>query len=145
MCLWHALRNGKTAGEFGCRDCRGCRQQDLHLQGPHVHRCATELWDLSFAWANELLTVTCCVAQALIGLMTYFREATVHTQELLDLLVKCENKIQTVCAHTLAPLLFLPSLCGGLVACAVLRARVRLAQAELWLHHGSSGGLCHHW
>ena len=31
----------------------------------------------------------------LIGLMTYYREATVHTQELLDLLVKCENKIQT--------------------------------------------------
>lgn len=31
----------------------------------------------------------------LLGLMTYFREATVHTQELLDLLVKCENKIQT--------------------------------------------------
>ena len=36
---------------------------------------------------------------ALIGLMTYYREATVHTQELLDLLVKCENKIQTVRAH----------------------------------------------
>lgn len=32
---------------------------------------------------------------ALIGLMTYCREATVHTPELLDLLVKCENKIQT--------------------------------------------------
>lgn len=31
----------------------------------------------------------------LIGLMTYFREAVVNTQELLDLLVKCENKIQT--------------------------------------------------
>lgn len=31
----------------------------------------------------------------LIGLMTYYREATVHTQELLDMLVKCENKIQT--------------------------------------------------
>lgn len=27
--------------------------------------------------------------------MTYYREATVHTAELLDLLVKCENKIQT--------------------------------------------------
>ena len=27
--------------------------------------------------------------------MTYFREAVVSTQELLDLLVKCENKIQT--------------------------------------------------
>jgi pre-mRNA-processing factor 8 len=32
---------------------------------------------------------------ALIGLMTYYREAAVHTQELLDLLVKCENKVQT--------------------------------------------------
>ena len=32
---------------------------------------------------------------ALIGLMTYFREAVVNTQELLDMLVKCENKIQT--------------------------------------------------
>ena len=31
--------------------------------------------------------------------MTYYREATVHTQELLDLLVKCENKIQTVRLH----------------------------------------------
>lgn len=29
----------------------------------------------------------------LIGLMTYFREAVVHTEQLLDLLVKCENKI----------------------------------------------------
>ena len=32
---------------------------------------------------------------AVIGLMTYFREAVIHTTELLDLLVKCENKIQT--------------------------------------------------
>lgn len=32
---------------------------------------------------------------ALIGLMTYYRESVVHTRELLDLLVKCENKIQT--------------------------------------------------
>lgn len=32
---------------------------------------------------------------ALIGLMTYYREAVIHTQELLDLLVKCENKVQT--------------------------------------------------
>lgn len=31
----------------------------------------------------------------LIGLMTYFREAVVHTDSLLDLLVKMENKIQT--------------------------------------------------
>eukprot|EP00917_Polyrhabdina_sp_WS-2016_P008736 GHVP01019511.1.p1 GENE.GHVP01019511.1~~GHVP01019511.1.p1 ORF type:complete len:2341 (+),score=339.36 GHVP01019511.1:584-7606(+) len=31
----------------------------------------------------------------LIGLMTYYREAVIHTEDLLDLLVKCENKIQT--------------------------------------------------
>ena len=35
---------------------------------------------------------------ALIGLMTYFREAVVNTQELLDLLVKCENKVCLVCS-----------------------------------------------
>ena len=40
---------------------------------------------------------------ALIGLMTYYRGATVHTQELLDLLVKCENKIQTVSGCRLTP------------------------------------------
>ena len=33
---------------------------------------------------------------ALIGLMTYYREAVVNTQELLDLLVKCENKVTTL-------------------------------------------------
>ena len=32
---------------------------------------------------------------SVIGLMTYYREAVIHTQDLLDLLVKCENKIQT--------------------------------------------------
>ncbi len=45
---------------------------------------------------------------ALIGLMTYYREATVHTQELLDLLVKCENKIQTVRYLVLMALSSLP-------------------------------------
>ncbi|KAJ3817018.1 U5-snRNA binding site 2 of PrP8-domain-containing protein [Lentinula raphanica] len=32
---------------------------------------------------------------ALIGLMTYYREAVIHTNKLLDSLVKAENKIQT--------------------------------------------------
>ena len=32
---------------------------------------------------------------ALIGLMTYYREAVIHTNEPLDSLVKAENKIQT--------------------------------------------------
>jgi len=33
---------------------------------------------------------------ALIGLMTYYRESVVNTQELLDLLVKCENKVLNI-------------------------------------------------
>jgi pre-mRNA-processing factor 8 len=32
---------------------------------------------------------------ALIGLMTYYREAVIHTNEFLDSLIKAENKIQT--------------------------------------------------
>jgi pre-mRNA-processing factor 8 len=32
---------------------------------------------------------------ALIGLMTYYREAVIHTNEPLDFLIKVENKIQT--------------------------------------------------
>jgi pre-mRNA-processing factor 8 len=32
---------------------------------------------------------------ALIGLMTYYREAAIHTRELLDLIVRCEGKVQT--------------------------------------------------
>ncbi|SCZ95974.1 BZ3500_MvSof-1268-A1-R1_Chr8-1g09920 [Microbotryum saponariae] len=32
---------------------------------------------------------------AIIGLMTYYREAVIHTNEMLDLLVKAENKVQT--------------------------------------------------
>lgn len=32
---------------------------------------------------------------AVIGLMTYYREAVIHTEEMLDMLVKAENKIQT--------------------------------------------------
>jgi hypothetical protein len=33
----------------------------------------------------------------LIGMMTYFREAVIHTDALLDLLVKCENKALLEC------------------------------------------------
>lgn len=36
-----------------------------------------------------------CRNTVLIALMTYYREAVVNTQEMLDILVKCENKIQT--------------------------------------------------
>ncbi|KAG1765663.1 ribonuclease H-like domain-containing protein [Suillus occidentalis] len=40
---------------------------------------------------------------ALIGLMTYYREAVIHTNELLDSLVKAENKIQTRVKIGLSP------------------------------------------
>lgn len=46
---------------------------------------------------------------ALIGLMTYFREAVVNTQELLDLLVKCENKVCPIIFFTLAEGRLLPT------------------------------------
>ena len=41
------------------------------------------------------MTFSKIVNTALIGLMTYYREAVIHTNELLDSLVKAENKIQT--------------------------------------------------
>lgn len=37
------------------------------------------------------------------GLMTYFREATMNTKELLDLLAKCENEIQKRIQNGLSP------------------------------------------
>ena len=46
---------------------------------------------------------------ALIGLMTYFREAVVNTQELLDLLVKCENKVSYTTTLMDHVLLVIPS------------------------------------
>lgn len=33
--------------------------------------------------------------------MTYYRESVVNTQELLDLLVKCENKVELRICHQL--------------------------------------------
>jgi len=68
-----------------------------------VSQYMTEMCWLSSALMPDArcVSVSVCVQivnkwnTALIGLMTYFREAVVNTQELLDLLVKCENKIQT--------------------------------------------------
>lgn len=58
-----------------------------------------------------------------IGVMTHFIEATVHIQVLLDLLVKCENKIQNpskLCLKSKMPsrfppvIFYLPKEVGGL-------------------------------
>jgi pre-mRNA-processing factor 8 len=45
--------------------------------------------------ASGSTTFTKIVNNSLIGLMTYFREAVINTEQMLDLLVRCENKIQT--------------------------------------------------
>lgn len=47
---------------------------------------------------------------ALIGLMTYYRESVVNTQELLDLLVKCENKVDF---HVTLKLVFVVVIASG--------------------------------
>ncbi|KAH3880741.1 hypothetical protein DPMN_004663 [Dreissena polymorpha] len=67
---------------FECRilpNCRTTHEEFTHTDG---------VWNLQ----NEIVNKW---NAALIGLMTYFRDAIVNTQELLDMLVKCENKIQT--------------------------------------------------
>ena len=49
---------------------------------------------------------------ARIGLMTYYREAVIHTNELLDSLIKAENKIQTcvkIGLNSKIPLCFPPA------------------------------------
>src|SRR5580700_1417055 len=50
-------------------------------------------------WLYHVLQIVNKWNTALIGLMTYFREAVIRTDELLNSLVKAENKIQT-CVKT---------------------------------------------
>ena len=74
---------------------------DVQLHSCCCHEIGAEAWNvcaqiLMSSGSTTFTKVANKWNTALIGLMTYFREATVHTQELLDLLVKCENKIQTV-------------------------------------------------
>lgn len=48
--------------------------------------------------SSGAITFTACASKwntALISLMSYYREAVINTKELLDLIVKCENKVQT--------------------------------------------------
>lgn len=65
---------------------------------------------------------------ALISLMTYYREAVIHTQELLDLLVKCENKIQTrikIGLNSKMPTRFPPVVSGARPSVELLRSSDR--------------------
>jgi HAMP domain-containing protein len=88
---------------------------------------------------------------SLIGLMTYYREATIHTQELLDLLVKCENKIQTrvkIGLNSKMPtrfppvLFYCPKELGGLGMLSM--GHVLIPQSDLrWSKQTDQGGITH--
>ncbi|KRZ19166.1 Pre-mRNA-processing-splicing factor 8, partial [Trichinella zimbabwensis] len=88
---------------------------------------------------------------ALIGLMTYYREAVVNTQELLDLLVKCENKIQTrikIGLNSKMParfppvVFYTPKELGGLGMLSM--GHVLIPQSDLrWCKQTDAGGITH--
>jgi len=87
---------------------------------------------------------------ALIGLMTYFREASVNTQELLDLLVKCENKIQTrvkIGLNSKMPsrfppvVFYTPKELGGLGMLSM--GHVLIPQSDLRFSRQTDGGISH--
>ncbi|WVN88199.1 pre-mRNA-processing-splicing factor 8 [Cryptococcus depauperatus CBS 7841] len=88
---------------------------------------------------------------ALIGLMTYYREAVVHTNELLDSLVKAENKVQTrvkIGLNSKMPSRFPPCVfyspkeLGGLGMLSM--GFVLIPQSDLrWSKQTDSGGITH--
>ncbi|ODN79735.1 pre-mRNA-processing-splicing factor 8 [Cryptococcus amylolentus CBS 6039] len=87
----------------------------------------------------------------LIGLMTYYREAVVHTNELLDSLVKAENKVQTrvkIGLNSKMPSRFPPCVfyspkeLGGLGMLSM--GFVLIPQSDLrWSKQTDSGGITH--
>lgn len=60
-----------------------------------IHAAHLFNYNTVFTQINLLTNMHTNRNTVLIALMTYYREAVVNTQEMLDLLVKCENKIQT--------------------------------------------------
>ena len=86
----------------------------------------------------------------LIGLMTYFREAVIHTENLLDLLVKMENKIQTRIKMGLnskmpsrfPPVLYYcPKELGGLGMLSM--GHILIPQADLRVSKQTDAGITH--
>ena len=90
---------------------------------------------------------------ALIGLMTYYREAVIHTNELLDALVKAENKIQTrvkICLNSKMPsrfplvVFYTPKELGGLGMLSM--GHVLIPQSDLrWSKQTDVGGMSFPW
>uniref|UniRef100_A0AC35TUB0 MPN domain-containing protein n=1 Tax=Rhabditophanes sp. KR3021 TaxID=114890 RepID=A0AC35TUB0_9BILA len=89
---------------------------------------------------------------ALIGLMTYYREAAVNTQELLDLLVKCENKIQTrikIGLNSKMParfppvVFYTPKEIGGLGMLSMGHILIPVSD-QRWTKQTDAGGITHY-
>lgn len=87
---------------------------------------------------------------ALIGLMTYFREAVINTEEMLDILVKCENKIQTrikVGLNSKMPsrfppvVFYTPKELGGLGMMSM--GHILIPQSDLNVSKQTSAGITH--
>ena len=87
---------------------------------------------------------------AVIGLITYFREAVIHTTELLDLLVKCENKIQTrikIGLNSKMPsrfppvVFYTPKELGGLGMLSM--GHILIPQSDLRFSKQTEGGITH--
>ena len=86
-CVWslqNAATKERTAQAFLLVEDDALKQFENRIRQVLMSSGATTFTKIANKWNT-----------ALIGLMTYYREAVIHTQELLDLLVKCENKIQT--------------------------------------------------
>lgn len=82
--LQNEITKERTAQAFLRVDDEGIKSFENRIRAILMSSGATTFTKIANKWNT-----------ALIGLMTYYREAVVHTEELLDLLVKCENKIQT--------------------------------------------------
>ncbi|KAL4069165.1 U5-snRNA binding site 2 of PrP8-domain-containing protein [Scleroderma citrinum] len=74
----------RTAQAFLCISDEGIQQFNNHIQQVLMSSGSTTFSKIVNKWNT-----------ALIGLMTYYCEAVIHTNELLDALIKTENKIQT--------------------------------------------------
>lgn len=98
-----------------------------------------------------MLTLSTEWNTALIGLMTYYREAVISTNELLDSLVKAENKVQTrvkIGLNSKMPSRFPPAVfyspkeLGGLGMLSM--GFVLIPQSDLrWSKQTDSGGITH--
>ncbi|ORY80504.1 PRP8 premRNA processing factor 8-like protein putative [Protomyces lactucae-debilis] len=88
---------------------------------------------------------------ALISLLTYYREAVITTPELLDILVKCETKIQTrvkIGLNSKMPIRFPPAVfyspkeVGGLGMLSM--GHILIPQSDLrWSSQTDAGGITH--